>query len=94
MYLSIPEIKVRFIDSLCFITKPLKAFPKIFGENELKKGYFPHWFNVKENWDYEGSMPHIKYFHHDEMKYDERKEFIKWYEERVAKTMSGTNKKK
>lgn len=84
MYLSIPEIKVRFIDSLCFITKPLKAFPKIFGEAELKKGYFPHWFNTKENWDYEGPMPPIKYFHHDEMKSGERKEFIKWYEDKVA----------
>lgn len=84
MYLSVPEIKVRFIDSLSFITKPLKAFPKIFGETELKKGYFPHWFNTKENWDYVGSMPNIKYFHHDEMMAKDRKDFIKWYEERIA----------
>ena len=83
MYLSIPEVKIRFIDSLCFITKPLKDFPKIFGETELKKGYFPHWFNVKENWDYIGDMPHIKYFHHDEMKIGDRNDFIKWYEDKV-----------
>jgi len=37
---------LRFIDSLSFFQMPLSAFPKTFGLTELKKGYFPHKFNV------------------------------------------------
>ena len=54
--LSIKELGIRFIDSLSFLTMPLKAFPKTFGQKELKKGYFPHWFNTVENRNYIGAM--------------------------------------
>ncbi len=33
---------IRVIDSLNFLPMPLSALPKAFGEQELKKGYFPH----------------------------------------------------
>ena len=84
MYLSVPELKIRFIDSLSFVTRALADFPKIFGEKELKKGYFPHWFNKAENWNYEGMMPPLEEFHPDEMPEHKRGELIEWYDKLVA----------
>ena len=37
--LTVPEINIKFIDSLCFIPMKLAAFPKTFGLTELQKGY-------------------------------------------------------
>ena len=45
MFMEIPKLSIRFIDSLNFLQMPLKAFPKTFSMNELKKGYFPHYVN-------------------------------------------------
>jgi len=83
MCMSITALKIKFIDSLSFLTMPLKAFPKTFGLAELRKGYFPHWFNTKENWNYEGSMPPIEYFKPNIMKSHERDDFLKWYHKKV-----------
>ena len=47
MLMEIPKLSIRFIDSLNFIQMPLKSFPKTFGMNELKKGYFLHYFCTK-----------------------------------------------
>jgi len=58
---------------------PLKAFPKTFGEDELKKGYFPHWFNTKENWNYEGPIPDKEEFKYNTFKEKDRKDFLKWW---------------
>ena len=83
MCMSIQELKIRFIDSLSFLTMPLKAFPKTFGLKELKKGFFPHWFNILENRNYIGPIPDISYFKPDSFKKKDRDEFINWYEEKV-----------
>ena len=83
MYLSIKELSIRFIDSLSFLTMPLKAFPKTFGQKELKKGYFPHWFNTKENWSYVGSMPPAESFKYNSFKEKDRNDFMKWYAKKV-----------
>ena len=45
MFMEIPKLSIRFIDSLNFLQMPLNLFPKTFGINELKKGFFPHYFN-------------------------------------------------
>ena len=37
-------IRIKFIDSLNFIPMALAKFPKTFGQDELCKGYFPHFF--------------------------------------------------
>ena len=47
MFMEIPKLSIRFIDSLNFLQMPLKSFPKTFSMNELKKGFFPHYFNKK-----------------------------------------------
>jgi hypothetical protein len=37
------------IDSINFLPSALSELPRMFGFEELKKGYFPHLFNMKEN---------------------------------------------
>lgn len=83
MCMSVKELSIRFIDSLSFLTMPLKAFPKTFGLKELKKGFFPHWFNTKENWSYEGPMPDKEEFRYNSFKEKDRKEFLEWYEGKI-----------
>ena len=46
------------------------------GEKELKKGYFPHWFNTKENWNYEGSVPDKIHFKYNTFKEKDRQDAI------------------
>ena len=83
MFMEIPKLSIRFIDSLNFLQMPLKSFPKTFGMSELKKGYFPHYFNKECNKDYVGTIPSKKHYGYNQMKKDERTKFLKWYEERV-----------
>ena len=83
MCMSISSLSIKFIDSLSFITRALKDLPKIFGIDELKKGYFPHWFNTKENWEYEGSMPDKEWFRYNSFKERDRTAFLKWYDKKV-----------
>ena len=83
--MEIPKLSIRFIDSLNFLQMPLKSFTKTFGMNELKKGYFPHYFNKGCNKDYVGTIPSKKHYGYNQMKPDERFKFLKWYEERVSK---------
>ena len=40
MFMEIPKLGIRFIGSLNFFQMPLRAFPKTFGLNELKKDIF------------------------------------------------------
>ena len=57
MIMKIKELKMTFVDSLNFLTMPLSNFPKTFGIKELKKGFFPHYFNIKKNYKYIGKVP-------------------------------------
>ena len=84
MFMEIPKLSIIFIDSLNFLQMPLKSFPKTFGMNELKKGYFPHYFNKECNKNYVGPIPSKKHYGYNQMKTDERSKFLKWYEERVS----------
>ena len=84
MFMEIPKLSIRFIDSLNFLQMPLKSFPKTFGMNELKKGYFPHYANKECNQNYVGPMPSKKHYGYNQMKPDERTKYLKWYEERVS----------
>ena len=84
MFMEISKLSIRFIDSLNFLQMPLKSFPKTFGMSELKKGYFPHYFNKECNKDYVGNIPSKKHYGYNQMKPDERTKFLKWYEERVS----------
>lgn len=43
-------INIRFLDSLMFLPMALAQLPKCFDLKELKKGYFPHFFNKPSNY--------------------------------------------
>ncbi len=68
MLLQIETINLKVIDSHNFVATPLSEFPKTFGLDELKKGYFPHLFNTAENATYKGPIPDKRYYGPDLMK--------------------------
>ena len=83
MFKEIPKLSIQFIDSLNFLQMPLKSFPKTFGMDELKKGYFPHYFNKKCHKNYVGPIPSKKHYGYNQMKPDKKAKFLKWHEKRV-----------
>ena len=66
---------------------PLSAFPKTFGLIELKKGHFPHLFNVPDNQEYVGPIPAKHFYMPESMSVSGRAEFEKWYAEQVEKNV-------
>jgi hypothetical protein len=88
MYMSIEKYNIRFIDSLNFISAPLRLIPKMFGiENLVKKGYFAHKFNTPQNQNYVGPYPSIELYEPNKMSdikdkktgKSDRDMFINWY---------------
>ena len=77
MFMEIPKLSIRLIDSLNFLQMPLKSFPKTCGMNELKKGYFPYHFNKECNKNYFGLLPSKKHYGYNQMKPDKRTKFLK-----------------
>ena len=61
----------------------LANFPKTFGFKELKKGYFPHYFNTPENQNYVGPIPDKEYYSPDQMSSRDRESFLEWYQTKV-----------
>jgi hypothetical protein len=81
MYIEVPGCRVRMIDSINFLPSALSELPKMFGLEELKKGYFPHLFNRKENQSVVlNHLPDVHYYNPDAMKLKDRKAFFMWYE--------------
>jgi hypothetical protein len=84
--LSIKFKSLKFIDSLSFISTSLETFPKTFGLKEIKKGFFPHFFNNLKNFDkknninYVGPWPSKEYYQSNNFSEKKRKEFNEWYE--------------
>jgi hypothetical protein len=78
MQMVVPVFNIVFKDSYLFIPTKLSAFPSMFGY-EGAKTYFPHLFPYS---DYTGSYVDKKFYGCDEMKSDDRAEFIKWYDEK------------
>ena len=76
-------IRIKFIDSLNFIPMALAKFPKTFGQDELCKGYFPHFFNKDENQDYVGPIPCQDDYGVNYMKPAGREAFMTWHQEQV-----------
>ena len=55
MYMMIDkDLHIKIIDSLNFLPMKLSNLPEVFGLKELKKGWFPHFFNTRENQRYVG----------------------------------------
>ena len=77
------KIKIKFIDSLNFIPMALARFPKTFDQDELCKGYFPHFFNKDENQEYVGPIPCQDDYGVNYMKPEAREKFMAWHQEQV-----------
>lgn len=74
---------VRFIDSLSFLTTSLSNLPAMFGLSELKKGFFPHWFNTSANKDYVGAYPDTAFYMPKHMSVSREAEFIVWHKKKI-----------
>ncbi|CAC5384163.1 unnamed protein product [Mytilus coruscus] len=86
MSVEVPACNIRMIDSINFLPSALSKLPKMFGLDELQKGYFPHFFNRQENQAVVlEHLPDIKYYNPDGMKVDDRKLFLEWYATNVHK---------
>lgn len=73
---------IKFIDSLNYFPMPLSSLPEAFGLGpELKKGYFPYFFNSEANRRYIGPLPGIEFYGVDNMKDSDRIKFLQWYQE-------------
>ena len=82
--LSLSFMGLKFLDSLSFLPMPLAAFPKAFGLQELKKGFFPHFFNTQDHQDYIGPIPAQDYYDPQGMSPARKEEFMQWHAERRA----------
>ena len=80
MSMELERANIKFRDSLNFLPMPLKALPKTFGLTELKKGYFPYFFNGKKNQHYVGPLPPVENYDPDGMSTKERLDLLAWYE--------------
>ena len=79
MYMTIEkDLHIKVIDSLNFLPMKLSKLPKAFGLKELKKGWFPHFFNTRENQEYLGPYPDPKYYGCNFMGNEEREECLAW----------------
>ena len=74
---------ITLIDSYNYISAPLSTMPKMFGFQELNKGYFPHYFNLEPFQNYEGPLPAKEWYGYNEMKPKAQKDFLIWYEQQV-----------
>ena len=78
--MSIKFRHVKLIDSYSFIPISLEKFTKTFCLKELKKGFFPHLFNVPANQTYRGNIPDKKYYGSQFFSESKKEEFDNWYE--------------
>ena len=85
------SLNIRVIDSLNFLPMKLAALPKAFGLKELKKGYFPHFFNLPENQNYSGVYPEPHYYGVDFMSSKDREQFLIWFESMQGQTFNFRN---
>jgi len=83
--LEVQHDRIRFIDSLSFFQMPLSAFPKTFGLTELRKGYFPHKFNLPEHQNYMGPVPALDYYMPETMSPEGKQALEKWHQEQRDK---------
>jgi hypothetical protein len=59
----------------------LESFTKTFGLGEIKKGYFPHAFNRRENFIFKGLYPAAAFYKPEYFSNSKKLAFEKWHEE-------------
>ena len=85
--LSFKSGTIKFIDSLCFLPFPLSAFSATFNLKELKKGFFPHLFNIPAHQNYVGRIPDLEFYDPDSMMTEKKKELMHWYSDQVRRNV-------
>ena len=85
--LSFKSGPLTFKDSLCFLPMPLSSFPSTFGLQELKKGFFPHAFNLPANQSYVGPIPDLHFFDPDGMSAKTKADLERWHAEQVRRNV-------
>ena len=86
MHMGIQSINMRLLDSLNFLPMPLAKLPKAFGLTEMKKGFFPHFYNSPEHENnILPTLPDREYYDPDSMSKERREEFDAWYDENKLK---------
>jgi len=74
-----------FLDSVSFLPCALRKLPEAFGLS-ASKSWYPHYFNTRENLNYVGHIPDMEFYGVNEMREEERKEFLAWYESLISET--------
>ncbi len=79
------DLRIRFIDSMNFLSTSLAKLPAMFGldTSGVRKGFFPHSFNRPKNVHYRGPMPAVEHYEPEMMNESRRDEFFAWHKERV-----------
>ena len=85
--LSFKSGTIKFIDSLCFLPMPLSAFSATFNLTELKKGFFPHLFNIPAHQNYVGRIPDIEFYDGESMMVEKKKELQQWHSDQVRQNV-------
>jgi hypothetical protein len=85
---------IVFRDTLRFLPGSLDKLAKelLRGKKEMRKGCFPHLFNVQQHQDYDGVMPGLEYFDLLFMKSKSDVDtFLKWHDENKDKPWNFKN---
>ena len=85
--LSFTSGSVKFIDSLSFLPMPLASFSSTFNISELKKGFFPHLFNLEHHQNYVGRIPDLEFFDPDSLTTEKKEELVNWYRNQVGQNV-------
>lgn len=79
----IKHSNITILDSLNFFSCKLSDLPGMFQLNCENKGYFPHFFNKQNHWDYVGELPPTSEYGCDTIKIEERLVFLNWHAQQV-----------
>ena len=86
--LSFRSGPLKFIDSLSFLPMPLASFTDTFNLSELKKGFFPHLFNLPHHQNYVGRIPDIEFYDPDGMMPNKKEELLRWHADQVRRNVT------
>ena len=81
--LSFESGPLIFKDSLCFLPMELAKFAETFNIKEVKKGFFPHEFNLPHHQSYVGQIPALEFFDPEGMSEKKKKELHEWHAKQV-----------
>ena len=82
--LEVPTLNLKFLDFLNFCPAKLAKLPSILNfDVPMKKGYCPYSFYTRENFNYIGPMPDLKYFDTDSKAIEEKQEIEEWHAEKL-----------